>query len=232
LNERIPDGVCFFRERGSANVLVIEDQPAVRTVRWLADDSPVAFGEGAIYRTARLAFPFVVTVVSLSAGGLTGSQQCFFRTEPLEQLTDTLLLPNLYNVAEAYGLKCWLCLANLKTDLRPLSWNEKVRALRKHLWGGAWNQSSELHEGNSYWGAMRGVDPRLKSLDAWEQATRESPLFPLKVQWQPLGRSIGEIIEEMLARIAPPAPPVTVTHLANVLNLLKARNAHPPAASK
>jgi len=225
LPEPIPEGVRSVRGRGDAVTLVIETQPSVRTVRWLADESPVPFGKNAVYRTACLAFPFVILIVTFRAGGLTGLQQCFYRTEPLEKFTDSLLLPNLYNVAEAYGQKCWLCLANLQTDLRPLCWNEKVRVLRSHLWGGAWNKSSEHHEGNSYWGTMRGLDPRLKSLGAWEKATRQDPLFALKVQWKPLGRTVTEIVDEMLAKVAPRPTPVTAAHLAQVLSLSKNQSA-------
>ncbi len=156
LLEAIPEGVRFIRRRNDVVVLVLEEQPQVRTVRWLADESSVPFGNGAIYRTARLAFPFVVTVLAFRAGGLTGYQQCFYRTGPLASLSDALLLPNLYNVAaDVYGQRCWLCLANLQTDLRPLSWQNKVREIRKHMWGTGFNRSSEIHEGTSYWTAMR-----------------------------------------------------------------------------
>jgi hypothetical protein len=184
-----------------------------------------------LYRKASLAFPFVIVAIAFRYGGLTGAQQCFYRTEPLASLSDPLLLPNLYNVADAYGMRCWLCLANLKTDLTSLTWNDKMKTIHKHLWGGAWNQSSERHEGNSYWGTMREIDPRVKSLDAWEQASREDPLFPLRVQWQPLGKSIGEVIEEMLARVAPP-PPATVAQLVQIVNLATMRKQRKAAASK
>jgi len=235
LPDAIPEGVRFIRQRGDVVVVVMETHPSVRTVRWLADDSPVPYGKGAVYRTARLAFPFVIVVVTFRGGGLTGFQQCFYRTEPLEKLTDPLLLPNLFNVADiekTRKIKCWLCLANLQTDLRPLQWSEKLRVIRSHLWGGAWNRSSELHEGNSYWGTMRGLDSRVKSLDAWEQAARVDPLFPLKVQWKPLGKTAGEIIEEMLAMAHPPPPPVTVEQLASVLSLTKIQNTRRSQPSK
>ena len=231
LPDAIPEGVRFIRRRGDVVVLVMESHPAVRTVRWLADNSPVPFGKGSVYRTASLAFPFIIAIMTFRGGRQTSFQQCFYRTEPLEKLTDPLFLPNLYNVAEAYRMKCWLCLANLKTDLKPLSWSEKVKLIQSHLWGAAWNQSSEMHEGNSYWGTMRDLDPRLKSLDAWERATRENPLFPLMVQWRPAGKTAGEIIEEMLVMALPPPVPVTVEQLAHVLRLSNSPNAR-QASSK
>ena len=223
LPEAIPPGVRFVRQLSNTVALVMEEEPQVRTVRWLADDSPAPFGKDAVYRSARLAFPFVIVVLIFSAGRLTGFQQCFFRTKPLEKLDDTLALPNLFNVANGYGQQCWLCLANLKKDLAPLSWSEKIRAIRKHIWGAGFNQSSEVHEGNSYWQTMRGVDGRVASLDAWENASREDPFFPLKVEWKPAGTTIGEVIESMLAMAAPVQPVTSAEHLVPLITLSRNR---------
>jgi hypothetical protein len=219
LPEAIPEGVRFVRRRGDVVVLVIEERPQLRTIRWLADESAPPFGKGALYRRARLAFPFVVAVIAFRKGALTGYQQCFYRTEAIGQLSDALFLPNLYNVADGYGLKCWLCLAGLGTDLDPLTWNDKVRELRKHLWGAAFNRSSEMHEGMSYWTAMRGVDPRFDTIDAWERASRDDAFFPLGVSWKPSGMTLGDAIGNMLSRLSPP-PPTTAAQLAHILSLV------------
>jgi hypothetical protein len=218
--EPIPEGVKFIRKRGGAVVLVIEEKPQLRTVRWLTDQSPVPYGPGAQYRPARLAFPFVVLVVVLNGGALTGLQQCFYRNAPLESFSDSLLYPNLYNVAAAYGQDCWLCLVNLKKDLTRMKWENRVREIRKHLWGAGFNQSSEHHEGMSYWGQMK-VDPRVESLDRWEAESRKDPFFPLKVQWKPVGKTVGDVAERMLAALAPARFPATVEELAGLLQGIK-----------
>jgi hypothetical protein len=214
--EPIPEGVKFIRKRGNAVVLVIEEQPQLRTVRWLAGHSPVPYGPGAKYRMARLAFPFVVLVVALKGGALTGYQQCYYRTAPLESFSDSLLYPNLYNVAAGYGQECWLCLVNLKKDLTKTTWENRVREIRKHLWGAGFNQSSEHHEGMSYWGRMK-VDPRVESVDRWEAESRKDPFFPLKVEWKPVGKTVGEIAGQMLSAVAPPRFPASVEQLAGLL---------------
>jgi hypothetical protein len=224
LPEAIPDGVRLLRRRGEAMALAIEERPQVRTVRWLADDSPVPYGPRAVYRTVRLAFPFIVLVVVLRRGGLTGYQQCFYRAAPVQRLDDPLFFPNLYNVAKGYGQQCWLCLVNLRKNLAPLPWGEKVREIRRHLWGAGFNQSSEAHEGMSYWQAMRQVDARLSSLAAWEEASRRDPLFPLTVPWQPVGQTVGDVMEEMLSAVAPARPPASVPELVHLLNLCTARS--------
>jgi hypothetical protein len=229
LPEPAPDGVRDVRARGDVKILVMEEKPQVRTVRWLADESPVPFGRGAIYRTARLAFPFIVTVLAFRAGGLTGYQQCFYRTEPLAAWSDPLFFPNLYNVADGYGQQCWLCLVNVRPDLAKLSWNDKVDEIRRHLWGAGFNKSSEMHEGMSYWSAMQTIDPRFKSLDAWEEASQRDPVFPLEVRWKPCGRTIGDVIDMMLERVAPRCPQ-TITDLVQVLSLAARHPAGRPSS--
>jgi hypothetical protein len=224
LPEAIPEGVRFIRRRGEATVLVIEEKPQLRTVRWLVDDSPAPFGNKAKYRTARLAFPFVIIIVALRGGALTGYQQCFYSTAPLQRFSDPLLFPNLYNVAHGYGQRCWLCLANLKKNLVPLSWEEKVREIRTHLWGAGFNQSSEVHEGNSYWQAMRHIDHRVSSVAAWEEESRKDPFFPLQVNWQPVGKAVGEVMEEMLSAIAPAHAPASAMELVQLVSLCPKSN--------
>ena len=222
--EMIPDGVRFVRCRGNAIVLVVEDKPQLRTVRWLADESTVPFGKNAMYRQVRLAFPFVVSVLAFRDGGLTGFQQCFYRTAPLSQLSDPLLLPNMFNVANGHGQQCWLCLANLKVDLRALSWKDKLQEIQQHLWYAGFNKSSEVHEGNSYWSTMRHVDHRFETVETWERESLQNRYFPLKVDWKASGQTVGGVIDQMIGSVSPP-PLTTVTHLAQLVSLLAHRNA-------
>ena len=225
--EPIPETVRFAWRRGDAVVLVLEQKPAMHTVRWLTDDSPAPFGKGATYREVRLAFPFVLVIVAFRGGNFTGQQQCFYRRAPLASLEDELLLPNLLNVARAYGQTCWLCLANLRKNFAAISWNERVRAIWSHLFDAGFNASSEFHEGMSYWQAMRSVDRRVGSLSAWEAETRKDPFFPLKVEWRTAGKTVGEVMEEMMDRISPLKLPSSAFELLPLMNPPVRRNAAP-----
>jgi hypothetical protein len=217
----IPEGVRYARRRGDATVLVFEDRPQTRTVRWLADHSPTPFGPGSVYQTVRLAFPFVIIIVVFSGGRLTGVQQCFYRTEPIESLDDPLFFPNLYNCArtpEGRGnpMESWLCLANLTDDLAPLTWEQRSRAIHDHIWGGAFNRSSEVHEGNSLWQSMK-PDLRVQTVDRWAEESRKNPYFALTVPWRPYGSSVGGTADAMLAMVAPERPVTDVSSLVGML---------------
>ena len=103
----LPEDVRIWRERRGATAVAIEVPAHARTVRWIADDSPVPFGPATRYRDCFLAFPYVVLLVVFRGAQLTGFQQLYYRREPLTaEGDDALLLPNLYNVAEAYEQRC------------------------------------------------------------------------------------------------------------------------------
>jgi hypothetical protein len=219
LPDAIPEGVRFIRRRGDAVVLVLEERPQVRTVRWLAEHSPAPMGRGATYRTAQLAFPFVILIVAFRQGAITGYLQCFYRRSSARTLDAPLLYPNLYNVVAAYGQACWLCLAKLPNNLASLSWEEKVQEIRAHLWGAGFNRSAEVNEGASYWQIMQGIDPRVASLAAWEQESKKDPFFALNVEWRPVGKTVGRVVIEMLNAIAPAPSLSCAAELAALLSL-------------
>ena len=196
----LPDGVRFVHQRGIATVVVLELFPQVREVRWISNQSPQPFGPKTQYQPATLAFPYIVIFVLFQAGCLTGFQQLFYRAEAISSENDALCFPNLLNVSEGYGQKCWLCLANM-TDVSQLPWNKKVHRVLEHFWEAGFNKSSEYHEKNSYWqkATAARLDPRLNSVESWQAATEEDPLFMLKVKWKPAGLTVGQVVESMLA---------------------------------
>jgi hypothetical protein len=62
---------------------------------------------------------------------------------------------------------------------------------------------------------------------AWEAATRRDPFFPLTVKWQPVGITIGQIIEGMLAAVAPARLPTSAMELAQILSVRASKNGSP-----
>jgi hypothetical protein len=196
----LPDCVRLIYRRGPATVLVLELFPEVREVRWISNLSPQPFGPGTQYQAVTLAFPYIVIFVLFQSGCLTGIQQLFYRNEAISSENDALYLPNLLNVSEGYGQKCWLCLANM-TDLSKLPWNKKVHRVLEHFWEAGFNRSSEHHEKNSYWQKTTAarLDPRLNSVESWQAATKEDPLFMLKIRWKPAELTVAQVVQSMLA---------------------------------
>lgn len=200
-----PRGVRLMveRRRGEVTGVVIEMPPGPRQVRWIRDDSLDPFGPRAQYDTRYLSFPWVVLLIVFVGGELSHLQQAFYRTAPIGSLDDELCYTNLLNVAAGYEQESWVCLVNLESALAPLSWEQRVHAITDHFWRAAFNRSSEVHEGNSFWSSMRKLDRRLSTAERWEQATRDDPYFALHVKWRPTGAGVGATLARMLDKIAP-----------------------------
>ena len=203
--EVIPRSVRIWERRRDATAVAVELPPQTRRVRWLSDGSKVPFGRKARYDSYFVAFPYVVLLLVFRGGSLTGLQQLYYRTAPLGiGGDDALLLPNLYNVAQGYGQRCWLCLQHAP-DVTGLAWQEKLDAIVEHTFAAAFNRSSEMHEGNSYWTPEEAVDPRVAGMKAWHEATRENPRFPLEVAWKPAETTArGELLRMLEQVVAAP----------------------------
>jgi hypothetical protein len=215
LPDAIPEGVRFIRRRDDVVVLVVEDLPQARTVRWLAEDSPHPKGPSARYETVRLSFPFVVFVMAFRNGAITDFHQCFFRTSPLRTLADALYFPNLYNTAAKGRQASRLCLLGLDTtQLVSLAWAAKVDAIKRHFWNSTFNQSVEMGGHPSHWQTMRHVDPRVSSVARWARETQTDPLFALRVRWQPCGQSVGEVIASAMSAVSASCSLASVEDLA------------------
>ncbi len=191
-----PQYARIWEVRREAVAAAFELPPHARTVRWIADDSKAPYGPKARYQNYYVSFPYVVLLVVFRGGGLTGQQQLYYRTESLDA-GEELLLPNLYNVAEGYGQRCWVCLEQLN-DLSELAWPEKVSRITDHVFSAAFNRSSEEHEGNSYWTRQQSVDPRVASMTEWQEASREDRRMGLSVPWQAADTTASAELSRML----------------------------------
>jgi hypothetical protein len=205
------------RRQGAVTGVVIEMPPGPRRVRWIADDSGMPFGEGARYDERQLSFPWVVLLVVFVNGELSHHAQAFYRATPIASLDDELCYTNLLNVARGHGLASWVCLVNLGRRLGTLGWDERLHVVTEHFWQAAFNRSSEVHEGNSYFTAMRGVDKRVAGAAAWEASTRADPYFALSVRWRKTERSLGATLAHMLDMVAPRPPLERVEQLVTLL---------------
>lgn len=209
----LPDGVKALVPGRGGVVLVHESPPQPMSLRWLAPDSKARFGPESTYRTVRIALPYVwVLALFQEEDGrlvLSGANECFFSNEPLRSLEQEPRYPALLNCSRFQeGLPkplAWICTASL--DLKELrerpadrSLADGLAALREHLFGAGFNESSEHHEQSSWFKETvdAGVDPRVASVEAWEEATAAGALFALEVPWLPTNQSLRAVCERGL----------------------------------
>ncbi len=157
-------------------------------------------GAKVLYEDRRLAMPYVVIVavfVRDPSGRLvlSGKNEAYFRTAPLESPDDELLFPALLNISKfpdsiaAHRPLAWICTQYLKlsTLAAEPDLNKRVRvslrALRHMLLETGFNYSSEHHELVSYWTLSAETIPEIADIDRWEKLSREDPMFVLSIPW-------------------------------------------------
>jgi hypothetical protein len=205
----LPDGVKCLLPTPRGYIIVHQTPPRVYGFRWIAQESKAAFGPGTAYRNVRLALPYliVLAVFERTRGGLPrlgNRNECFFSNQPLDRegLDTPLLYPALLNCSRfpdaSENPLSWICTQHLSpaehARQRSLggSLSAGLRALLHHLLETGFNLSSEHHELNSWFTetVAAGIDPRIASVESWQKASAEDPLFALEVPWLPSGHTL------------------------------------------
>jgi hypothetical protein len=138
--------------------------------------------------------------------------ECFFLNQPLDTngLETELHFPALLNCSRlpdgSEHPLSWICTQHLrprdyvvKSNLES-SIRVGLSALLRHLLESGFNRSSENHELSSWYSesVAAGIDPRIASVEDWEKATAEDPLFVLEVPWLPTGKSLREVTKRIV----------------------------------
>jgi hypothetical protein len=229
----LPDGVKWVVSRGAHTVFVHQTPPAVHILKWIAADSPARYGPNSTYRKVTIALPYVLMFAAfgpLRGGGrlrLGQGNECFFRSEPLRSPDDKLCYPALLNCSKSRGRRkplSWICSQKLThTRMSPQAGNnERVRHgiadLKRCLLDTGFNYSSDDHEESSWFTETTKVDPRVSTIEKWEEATRKDPMFVFDVPWIKVGKSVREVAERILDLCAGRAGRPRTSHdLARVL---------------
>jgi hypothetical protein len=208
----LPSGTRSFQTRGRLAILIHETAPRVCNFKWIDENSPVPFGEGAVYRQVKIALPYVLVyaVFEQRRGGafrLSALNECFFANEPLVDLDQKLFFPALLNCSrfdppEGRPLS-WICTQHLRQVERPRRRNRnrqlhaELKSLLHCLFETGFNYSSEHHEAESWFTASAKADPRIASIDAWKEATEKDRMCALDISWLPTGLSAGQIADRI-----------------------------------
>ncbi len=228
----LADGVKAVLSNGKATIWVHQTPPGVHNLRWIAEDSEAPYGPAAKYREVKVALPYVLVLVVFCRDPRGGLQlrhrnECFFRNEPLRTLDDQLLFPALLNCskhADPNGRPLsWICTqhVNLASLQREPNENRRMRrgteALLHCLFDTAFNYSSDHHEGSSWFTASRELDARISTVESWEEATADDPLFATRISWHPTGHTVAGMAERIFKNLGGrPAGAETVTDVARV----------------
>lgn len=215
----LPPNCRFRRAEEGIHVYVIEDEPKVRTVLWNTQSpvyavmrqrlvtsgisrlwgiDPRVFAEHIETQTRfELAFPYILKVFRF-VGDSLDSVSLWYRTRAVRTERDELLdanLPNRSDQPEKYGLCCfsddiWKRLA--QGDPTHVG---RIHTFEREFWTSAWND---------HWADLFLKDAERMSEVAspweWEWATKNDPLFMLKLPWRPTGKTVGSLVRARLGQ--------------------------------
>ncbi len=188
----LPPGTRVVRTAGPNTAFVVETAPQVRRLRWGSS----RMGDGGPYREVRLAFPYVIVLLLFFREEFE-EMRLYYRTGPLEALTDPLLSPNLLNVQGDTDLmaSCRACVRGRPAGLGYSPIAEQVPRLLEYFWETGFNADVE----DNAFVRSQSLDPRIATVEAWEATSAADPLFVLRLPWAPAGLALGEAIDRLIA---------------------------------
>jgi hypothetical protein len=225
----LPDGVKAVFSQGPFTIWVHQTPPRVWQLKWIKGDSPRDYGQGTTYRMVRLALPYLIVIGVFQADGqLTHFNECFFRNEPLDDLSEPLFYPALLNCSQFHVQEgnplSWICTQHVNPAivLKEANHNQRLRQglkiLLNCLTETGFNRSSERHEKSSWFSNSVGVDSRIATVEKWQDASAKDPLFVLDVPWLKTGLSVQQVCDRIFKNRH--AAIATVTTAADVARVV------------
>lgn len=225
----LPDGIKAVFSQGPFTIWVHQTPPRIWQMKWIAANSPKEYGPGTTYRNVRIALPYLIVMGVFQADGqLTHFNECFFRNEPLNDLDEELRYPALLNCSQFHTQQgnplSWICTQHVNPALvlKEPSICKRMRmglkTLLHCLVETGFNRSSEKHEKSSWFSNSVGVDPRITTVEKWQEASAKDPLFVLDVPWLRTGMNVQQVVDRIFKNRSAVMPPMaTAADVARVV---------------
>ncbi len=196
--------------------LAYEAPPGVRRLRWgvRSEASERRFS----YREVQLALPYVVIVTGVridARGTMTfdGWTEAYFANESLRSLTAPLCPAPLLNVVGRsephHSGGAVVCMSGFGHTSTPGDGEPSERlhrglaAVLGYFFESGFNEDFErtgrisaFHDPHS-----KPADPRLATVEAWEEASAQDPSFVLQIPWLPIARTLSRSLEAVAEQL-------------------------------
>ena len=182
----MPDNTRVYYRKGKTEVLLQEFPPQTRFLKFDGD----LLGEEGVHHFS-LALPYTIFIFSFVEGEFA-DLQCAFSDRPLKNLKENPLRPYLPNIEDT-NLK--VCLGDINHKaIRGENIAYQCSYVLEHFWQSVF--CDDLDENYiMYQKHFSKVDDRLSSLQNWQDATEEDPLFVVDdVEWIPVKNSFGDML--------------------------------------
>jgi hypothetical protein len=179
-----PAQILFERTNGYLTATVTIQKPMVRETIWDLRDTQIRL----------LAFPYCIFVVGLWREELA-KIYIYYSNSMITSLNDSLYMSNLPNVYvdDSCCLGDGAQVEELRQRVRHLSHDERIKRLVDEFWRFAFNG----HMVSNRFKPIASQEPRLRSLEVWEENSRVNRGFILSVDWQ-RACTVNQAIERCL----------------------------------
>lgn len=180
-----PRGCRFCSSRGTSTILVLEQDPQVRSMRFSSGMGGSTAGEW-VEGSSNLALslPYIIFFFHFQNGAFK-NLYCGWRTRPLESLNDSLCRPVLPNIHDNLNV----CLGRHMSVNQRQSLAQQTNYVLSNFWNSEFNNDLSDH-----WWSKDRVDARLRTGREWAELSQEDPLFILDVNFRQL-RTVKATLE-------------------------------------
>lgn len=199
----MPDGTRIYYRKGSTELLVQEFPPQVRLLKFKGSlvkkaDSTVSTSDRDYDKIYHFSLPLPYTIFIFKfVDGIFREVRCAFSDRPLKRLEEKPLRPYLSNIDS--NLSVCLGISFDKSQLIANDVAQQAALVLSHFWHSTFTDEWSAH----YWASKASFvkeDPRLATLEAWQNNGVENPLFVIEdVAWlNHTEESFGDMLLRML----------------------------------
>lgn len=188
-----PKNSRFCYRRGNTTIVVIEQDPQVRTL-FLEADIIGKWKQDLLGQTVRacLALPYVIFVLRF-ANNVFVDLLLGWRTTPLGQLDDMLCAPVLPNMHTNLSV----CMGRTRSKTTGHFSEQTINAI-DYFWNSQFNNDL-----STFWWEKGSIDRRLITVQTWEENSQKDPCFILSVKFKPI-RTLKSLIDVLVVNEVEP----------------------------
>jgi hypothetical protein len=182
----MPDYTRLYYRKGKTEIIVQEFPPQTRLMKFKGalckrDNSSSKLDKNVMDQTFNysLSLPYVIFIFKF-VDGVYSTVCCAFSDRPLKKLEETPFKPYLSNLDS--NLKVCLGKAFNKDKLVRNDLVQQCSFILDHFWHSVYSDEWSHH----FWDSKNHFsdDDRMKSVEAWEEASEDNPLFVVEdVDW-------------------------------------------------
>ncbi len=203
--EVYPNGTRLVHRKGNTRIVVVEEEPRVRTLTFLVHDGEKPKPDEApkmVQRRYTISLPYIVFTMPF-VNGTIQEATVHFRPAPLKKLSDMLYTPALPNICANTTKVCWSLSGSTEweqlhknIEFSTGSTSMKIDMIRKYYWASCFTTNHWFDHFRWYQQSNEDV---MGTLTKWQATTKSDRLFTLKIKmkgFKTLKDNVSGLVED------------------------------------